>query len=156
VDLKIIERLGKNGRISLTELSEGTGLSRVAIANRIDKLIKNNILHVGVSINFNKLNYQTYIVELQVPEKKSARLKKIIQNDPRIIQSFEILGQHNWMLICADKNSKRLKQFIDETLKKFADSCKITLASIPYGPEFLHHKFSDICKIYVEVNEDGI
>lgn len=156
VDVKIINKLGKNGRISLTELSEGTGLSRVAIANRIDKLIKNNLLHVGVSINLSKLNYQTFIVELQVPEKRTAQFKKIINKSPKVLQSFEILGEHNWMLVCADKNSKRLKQFIDYTLKKFAESCKITIASVPHGPEFIHHKSSEICKACELEEKDGI
>ena len=48
LDTEIIEKLSKNGRISLTDLSEGMELSRVAVANRIEKLIQNDLLKVSL------------------------------------------------------------------------------------------------------------
>jgi len=155
IDIKIIEKLGRNGRTSLTDLSAGMELSRVAIANRIDKLLQNNLLHVGVSVNLNKLNYQTFIVELQVSEKKSQMFRKILVKSPKILQSFELVGPRNWMLVCADKNSKNLQQFVESTLKKFAEDCRVTIASNPHGPEFAHHKLSKVCG-ECEEEKDGI
>jgi len=146
IDVKIIERLSKNGRVSLTDLSDGMDLSRVAIANRIEKLIQNNLLHIGVSVNLEKLNYQTFIVELQVSEKNSVNFRKLVSKSPQILQCFEVTGQFNWLLICSDKSSKNLRQFIESTLKKYSNDCKVTIASNPHGPEFTPCKISDVCK----------
>lgn len=145
IDIQIINKLSKNGRTSLTELSDGMSLSRVAIANRIDKLLQNNLLHIGVSVNLEKLNYQTFIVEMQVPANQTNSFKKLLNDSPQILQCFEVTGQYNWMLVCADKSSKNLRQFIESTLKKFAADCKVTIASNPHGPEFIHHKASKVC-----------
>lgn len=156
IDIKIIEKLSKDGRTSLTDLSNGMELSRVAIANRIEKLLQNGLLHVGVSVNLNKLNYQTFIVEMQVSEKRSPNFRKLLIKSPRILQSFETIGQYNWLLVCADKSSKNLRQFIESTLKKFADDCKITIASNPHGPDFTHNKSGKVCKVCEQENQSGI
>ena len=156
IDVRIIEKLSKNGRVSLTELSDGMELSRVAIANRIDKLLQNGLIHVGATINLEKLNYQTFIVELQISEKNLQAFKKLLSRSPQIIQGFETIGEFNWLLVCVDKSSKRLRQFIDSTLKKYADSCRVTIASVPHGPDFIHQKLSRVCKICELGGENGI
>ena len=155
IDIKIIEKLGRNGRTSLTDLSDGMELSRVAIANRIDKLLQKELLHIGVSVNLEKLNYQTFIVELQVPAKQSPAFKKLLSKSSQILQCFEVTGQYNWLLICTDKSSKNLRQFIETTLKKYADDCRVTIASNPHGPEFAHHKSSKVCGV-CEEEKDGV
>ncbi|MBD3263264.1 AsnC family transcriptional regulator [Candidatus Woesearchaeota archaeon] len=155
IDIKIIERLSENGRLSLTNLSSGMELSRVAIANRIEKLLQNGLLHVGVSVNLEKLNYQTLIVELQVPKNKSIKFKKLLNQSPQIQHCFEVTGQYNWMLVCSDKSSKNLRQFIETTLKQLSDDCRVTMASNPCGPEFAHHKSAKVCKS-CEVKKDGV
>ncbi|HCD36893.1 MAG TPA: AsnC family transcriptional regulator, partial [Chlorobium sp.] len=40
-DLKIIESLGENGRVRLSELAEVVGLSIPSVSERMDKLQKN-------------------------------------------------------------------------------------------------------------------
>jgi len=44
IDLKIIESLGENGRIRLSELAEVVGLSIPSVSERMDKLQKNGII----------------------------------------------------------------------------------------------------------------
>ena len=155
IDIKIIEQLSKNGRASLTNLSNGMELSRVAIANRIEKLLQNSLLHVGVSVNLEKLNYQTFIVEVQVADNNNSKFKKLVLQSPQIQHCYEVTGQFNWLLVCSDKSSKNLRQFVESTLKKYADDCKVTMASNPCGPEFAHHKSARICK-NCEGKQDGI
>ena len=106
IDIQIITKLSHNGRISLTDLSSGMELSRVAIANRIDKLMQQKILKVHGSLNLNKLNYQTLVVELQIDSKNNEEFRKVIKTCPKVISSFEIAGKFNHMVICAGKNNK--------------------------------------------------
>lgn len=144
LDIKIVEKLSKNGRISLTDLSSGMDLSRVAVANRIDKLMQNDLLKIGAMLNLEKLNHQTLIVELQV-ENKFNEFKKLSQKCPKILHSFEITGPYNHMLVCSAKSNRELRVFIEKVLKKYGGDCKVTLASNPLTPEFAHVKPADIC-----------
>ena len=128
-DLIIISKLTGDGRISLTELSEGTKLSRVAIANRLEKLGNQGVLKVSALVNLGKLNYQTFLVELQIQNNKVPQFKKIIVNFPQVIHSFEVIGPYNFMLVCASKNNLELKDFVENTLKKFAENCKVLISS---------------------------
>jgi len=140
IDLKIIQKLAKNGRMSLTELSEGLEISRVAVASRIDKLIKTNLLQISARLSLDKLNYQTLLVEMQIDNSKLAEFKKFVERAPKILHSFEITGPYNYLLICSAKNNKNLRQFIETDLKRFAKDCKITLSSNPQTPEHVHVK----------------
>ena len=109
IDEHIIEKLKHDGRTSLTDLSEGSDLSRVAIANRIEKLQQNGLLKVSALLNIEKLNYNTLIVELQVANEKKAEFRKMISGCSKVMQAFEISGQHNHLLICSAKNNNLLR-----------------------------------------------
>ncbi|MBS3065353.1 MAG: Lrp/AsnC family transcriptional regulator [DPANN group archaeon] len=140
IDKQIISKLAKDGRVSLTNLSEGMDISRVAIATRIDKLIEAGVLKISASLNLDKLNYQTLIVELQVPKQKEIEFRKSISANAKILNCFEVSGQYNYLLICSAKNNNNLRHFIEHDLKKFAGDCKVTLSSNPILPEFVHLK----------------
>src|SRR3989344_1771462 len=123
IDKQIIGKLAKDGRLSLTNLSNGMDISRVAIATSIDKL-----------------NYQTLIVEMQVPKKQQEEFRKVISVNAKVLNCFEVSGQYNYLLICSAKNNNTLRHFIEHDLKRFADDCKVTLSSNPVYPEFVHLK----------------
>lgn len=137
IDIKIISRLVHDGRISLTELSVGTNLSRVSIANRIEKLMESNVLRISALVNLEKLNYQTLIVELQIDKTKIPQFKSLVTKEPRVLQCFEIAGPYNFMLVCAAKNNGHLRSFLEDTLKKFCKDCKVIISSNPIHPEFV-------------------
>ncbi len=140
VDIKIISKLAQNGRISLTELASGTNLSRVAIANRIDRLMASNVLKVSALVNLEKLNYQTLLVELQVDKPRIPQFRKLISTESKVLQCFEIAGQFNFMLVCAAQNNSHLRIFIEDTLKKYCKDCKVILSSNPAHSEFVSLK----------------
>jgi len=144
LDIEIVNKLSKNGRISLTDLSTGIDLSRVAIANRIDKLMQSELLKVGAMLNLEKLNHQTLIVEMQV-KNKIDEFRNLLNACPKVLHSFEVSGPFNHLLICSAKGNKELRIFIETVLKKYGADCKVTLASNPLSPEFVHLKSSDAC-----------
>lgn len=146
IDLQILEKLAENGRISLTELSSGSELSRVAIANRIEKLLQNDLLRVSALLNLDRLNYQTLIVELQIDNGKKVEFKKVISDCPKVVQAFEITGQFNHLLVCSSKSSNSLRRFVDDILKKYAKECQVTLASNPIASGFAHIKSQRECE----------
>jgi len=140
IDLKIIQKLSIDGRISLTELSEGMNISRVAVASRIEKLTNAGLLQISACMNLDKLNFQTLLVELQVEKERVQVFKQSIEHESRILNSFEISGPFNFLLVCTAKNNTDLRQFIENELKKFASDCKVTLSSNPQNPGFVRIK----------------
>ncbi|MBI2040480.1 MAG: Lrp/AsnC family transcriptional regulator [DPANN group archaeon] len=146
IDLQILEKLADNGRISLTELSVNSELSRVAIANRIEKLLQNDLLRVSALLNLDRLNYQTLIVELQIDNGKKSEFKKLISDCPKVVQAFEITGQFNHLLVCSSKSSNSLRRFVDDVLKRYAKECKVTLSSNPIASGFVHIKSHIECE----------
>ena len=146
IDEHIIEKLSENGRVSLTELSGSSELSRVAIANRIEKLLQTGVIKVSTLLNLEKLNYQTLIVELQVDAAKKLEFRKLVSECPKILQAFEITGTHNHLLICSARNNNLLRKFVEDVLKKYTTDCKVTLASNPIATEFVHIKSRKECE----------
>jgi Lrp/AsnC family leucine-responsive transcriptional regulator len=139
-DYYIIEKLIRNGRISLTDLAEGTHISRVAVANRIDKLLDSGILNVSALLNLDKLNYQTLIVELQVEAERKDDFKAFLKSCPKITQAFEVTGSKNFLLICSDCNNTKLKDLIENVLKKYSTEINVTLSSNPLNSKFVKLK----------------
>jgi len=143
IDLQIINKLNGNGRISLTELAEDINLSRVAIANRIEKLIQNEFLQVHASLNLEKLHYNTLIVQLQVEKEKIERVKQLVEACPKVLLSLELTGNYNLLIVCVDKNSTGLRNFIEHVLKPHCTDCQVTLSSNPFTPKYIHLKTLD-------------
>ena len=137
VDVKIVSKLIRDGRTSLTELSEGENLSRVAIANRIEKLIDQEVLKISALVNLEKLNYQTFLVEMQVDNGKVQQFKKASANFPQIVHCFEVIGPYNFMLVCASKNNGEFKEFIENKLKKYSENPRVLIGS---NCSFMHLK----------------
>jgi Lrp/AsnC family leucine-responsive transcriptional regulator len=137
IDRQIIGKLSKDGRLSLTELSEGTGISRVAVASRIEKLETTGLLKICAALNLEKLNYQTLLVELQVDKTKTIAFQKLVASNPKVLHCFEISGQFNHLLICTARNNQNLRQFIENDLKRFSKDCRVTLSSNPMTSDFV-------------------
>lgn len=61
-DLKIIEKLSYNGRVSFRKIAQESGISTDTAKRRCEKLIKNGILKVTIQINPMKIGYQALTI----------------------------------------------------------------------------------------------
>jgi DNA-binding Lrp family transcriptional regulator len=94
LDLKIINQLYENGRLSITELAARLGSSRPTITNRLERLIKDEVLAIKGGLNLRKLGFKIANVGIEVKEEEA---RKDIEGYKSTIESFRDL--HNAEII---------------------------------------------------------
>lgn len=128
-DLKILKELSNNSRIEYKELADKIKLSANAIKYRIKNLEKAGvILGYTLSIDFKKLQYEMYNIQIKkTSSKNEEEIKKFLRNNNKVIYFYEHLGNENWDLDIGVlvKNSLELREFILELREKFGEIIKI-------------------------------
>jgi Lrp/AsnC family leucine-responsive transcriptional regulator len=127
-DLKIIELLSKNARISIVDIAQGTSLTSKTIINKIRRLEKDKII-VGYRAEFNleKLGLKYYKIHISTfnstPE-KIKQFKQYIQQNPNIIYHDEVLGGYDIEIEIQIENENRLRELIEDIRKRFSNIIK--------------------------------
>ncbi len=124
IDLKIIEILKNNGRISNKKLSELIGLTPSSTLERVKKLEDKNIITgYSANLNYNELGFTTTAL-IQISLSKHNR--EIIDNFithviqlPQVTELYHISGQYDYMIKVYTKDNKELQQFLIEHLTSF-------------------------------------
>src|SRR3989338_4576675 len=131
IDKKILSIINRNSRVSLVEISEKVKLTPNGINNRIKALEKNKIiLSYTISLDWKKLGYEWYGIQLQLTKFGEEINKKLIEyftNHKSIIFYYKYLGgawDYDFGVLV--KNSIELREFIHEFRKNFSDCSKIS------------------------------
>ncbi|MFX1520419.1 MAG: Lrp/AsnC family transcriptional regulator [Promethearchaeota archaeon] len=142
IDRQIINLLGNDARISLSEIGRELNLSHVTIRNRLINLFNNNFVKTQVLVNILKLNIE--VVHLLIQTEGATSTRELIdryKNCPRIIQISTILGQFDLIVtvFAEDKSQLEtvLRACILRTSQGIRNSSILTvgrLVSPPYFP----------------------
>ena len=127
-DLKIIELLSKNARISIVDIAQETSLTSKTIINKIKRLEKDKIV-VGYRAEFNleKLElkyYKIHISTFNTTPEKIKRFKQYIQENPNIIYYDEVLGGYDIEIEVQIENENKLRELIEEIRERFSNIIK--------------------------------
>lgn len=117
INLKIFEYISKFGKINYSKIGKDLNMSHVSIKNRYEKLLKRNIIKPGILINFSKLNFKIAILLLEVELEAHEKIKTIYSNCPRVLYSFQLMGEYNHLLIFFAENL--------ETIDTIYNSCML-------------------------------
>ncbi|MCL6461251.1 Lrp/AsnC family transcriptional regulator, leucine-responsive regulatory protein [Flavobacterium micromati] len=118
IDLKIIEKLKINSRISFVELGKHIGLSPSSVRERVQKLEDLEVI-TGYSIELNskKLGYGLEVVILfKLYSGKLNLFCDVLQDFPEILEIYRITGAHNIFMKVILTDQLHLQQFIDQLL----------------------------------------
>jgi len=127
-DLKIIELLSKNSRISIIEIAEKSKLTPKTVINKIRRLGNDKII-VGYRAEFNleKLGlkyYKIHITTFNTTPEKIKQFKLYIQQNPDIIYHDEVLGGYDIEIEAQVENEDRLRELIEDIRTKFSSMIK--------------------------------
>jgi Lrp/AsnC family transcriptional regulator, leucine-responsive regulatory protein len=127
-EIKIIELLSKNARISVIDIAKKIGLTSKTVISKIKKLENNKII-LGYRTEFNleKLGYKYYKVHISNFNATSENIKKIkqyIKENPNIIYHDEVLGGHDLEIEIQVENEDKLRELIEEIKSKFFNIIK--------------------------------
>lgn len=139
LDLKIISELSKNGRASISELANETGVTRQTIATRLKRLNDEDYLMVAGGLNLVKLGYEMATVGLEVrSEEAGGELMKLMQCCPRVLTIFRAQGKEDLQVSMWGES----QESIDATIDSFRDFQGVTIVTTHYLGKPIHGSVS--------------
>ena len=121
-DFEILKILDRNCRISYSKTAEMVNLSLRNVSNRIDNLIKENVIkRFTVQFNYSSLGYRHYIGSVRsLGRKKAINLFQELQLITEIYRIWELIdGSLTISFFC--KDAKHLEEVINNIIKIGAD-----------------------------------
>jgi DNA-binding Lrp family transcriptional regulator len=123
-DKRILELLSNNSRLSFIELSKKLNIIPNTIKYRLKNLEKTGvILGYSISIDFKKLDFELYNLQLKSNNFKNKRLQDFFKSHPKVVYYYKYLGNENWDIDIGliIKDSIELREFIIDLRKNFKE-----------------------------------
>lgn len=114
-DLRIIEELSKNSRITMKELGEKVHLTGQAASARVAKLEDNGIIEgYSIKVNQAKLGYSVHaIIHIYTKSTNHQPYLSFVKNQERyIINNYKISGESCYLLECRFQSNEELDEFL--------------------------------------------
>jgi len=118
IDWKLIMQLQSNGRKTFKELGETIGFTSLGAKKRVDKLLKNGIIHISALVNTETIDLRLALLLLEIENAETMR--KIIDRYskcPRVINFFTTMGGYNLIALVMAEDQATLES---ESLEKCA------------------------------------
>jgi len=116
-DLKIIQELSEDGRKSFVEIAKKTGLSQVAVKNRVERLIESGFLKIQGLLNIEKCYNVSATIEIEADQKTVSNLIEKFERSPLIYHLVRISGRYNLMLSIVIPNLESIENFIAKEIR---------------------------------------
>jgi Lrp/AsnC family leucine-responsive transcriptional regulator len=135
LDIRLLELLQLDGRMTLSELSKKLSLSRPSITERLRRLQEKGIIE-GFSARVSPKEIgRDVIVFIQVSEMKKltyAEFEKWIKQDPDIVECHRLTGSISYLLKAAVTGMDHLSKLIDKLTPYGNLNTSIVLSSPVY------------------------
>jgi len=135
LDIKLLELLQLNSRVTISELSKQLVLSRPSVSERLQRLQEKGIIEkftARVSLPAVGLDILLFI---QVSELKRTphEFEEIMKNENAVIECHRVTGTTNYVLKAAVSNMSSMSLLIDRLIPYGSLTTSIVLSSpIPY------------------------
>ncbi len=141
VDLKLINILGKNGRMPLNHLAREAFLSSPAVSSRMEKLEKNGVITgYQAKINHQKLGYHiTAFINLEMDPQLKPKFYPFIQECHNVLECNCVTGSYSMLIKVAFKSTQDLDAFINR-LQEFGSTSTQIVFSTPVEPRSITYQ----------------
>jgi Lrp/AsnC family transcriptional regulator for asnA, asnC and gidA len=110
LDWKIIMKLRSDGRTTFKELGETIGFTSLGAKKRVDKLLKNGIIHISALINTDALDLRLALILLEVENVETMRgIIDRYSKCPRVINFFTTMGGYNLIALVMAEDQATLE-----------------------------------------------
>jgi len=117
LDLRILQDLSQKGRESFVEIAKETGLSPVAIKNRVEKLIEEGVLKVQGVLNMEKFYSVSAQIEIETDKKTVSDLIEKFKKSPLVYHLVKTSGRYNLIIGIATPNLQTIENFITKEIR---------------------------------------
>ncbi|MEM2099632.1 MAG: winged helix-turn-helix transcriptional regulator [Candidatus Bathyarchaeia archaeon] len=107
---KIITELQQNGRATLKELAEATGLSSMGTKKKLQKMISQNVIKISALINSSALALHPAVIMLEMESTDAIQnLINRFKDCPRVVHIFKTIGGYNIIALVIAENQTTLE-----------------------------------------------
>lgn len=99
INLEIFKSLEEHGKVNYSKIGKHLGVSHVSIKNRYEKFLKKDLIKPSILVNFSKLDFKLAVLLLELEIEGYEKIKHIYLNCPRVISSFNLLGEYNHLIL---------------------------------------------------------
>lgn len=115
-DMKILEQLSKDARMSTYEISKSIPLSADAIGIRIKKLLNCGIIKkftVHLDLSILDYNLYTFALQMKVFDKPTeTKFKSFVRGHPYIVKAIKTLGAFDILIYINAENTKKFHETV--------------------------------------------
>ena len=143
IDVKILEVLKDNSRVSISELSKRVNLSLSAVSERLKKLENSNIISKYTVILDPKLLGKDLSVFISIGLESTSQTQAFldcVETEPEILECHYITGEYDYMLKVTTTNTHTLEMIMNR-IKSF-NGIKRTQTNVILSSNKLHHSVS--------------
>ncbi|UCF11917.1 MAG: AsnC family transcriptional regulator [Thermoplasmatales archaeon] len=125
-DYHLLKLISQNARMPTTEIADSLNSTAVTITNRIKKLKELGVIRAfRVNINFPKLGYQRYKVDIILKDyNKLPEIIDYIEKNPNLDEVIYSIGYVDLELLFILKNANQLYMIMEDLSIKFPNTIK--------------------------------
>jgi DNA-binding Lrp family transcriptional regulator len=119
IDMQIVEKLTKNGRLSFSKIAQEIGASTDTVVRRYGKLRKDNFIKVSIQINPLELGYQA-IIDINIALANQSKAKEVVDKlsiIPGVANLVKISGNYDLLVMALVKDCKDIIAINEEITK---------------------------------------
>ena len=117
-DVKILEQVLSDARLSYRKISEEIGVSPPTVLTRMQRLENNHIIKsYSAVLDHEKLGYDlTAIIEVTAVKGKITEVERHISRFPNVCAVYDITGLTDMIIVAKFRNRKDLSDFVKKDL----------------------------------------
>lgn len=137
LDLQIIQDLMENGRKSFVEIAKRTGLSPVAIKNRVAKLIDQGVLKIQGGLRIDTFNSMSAYIGVEAERRTVNKLIEKLERSPLVYHLVKTSGSYNLLINLTASNLTQIENFINKEIRSNPGVKKIevNIGELPVIPK---------------------
>jgi Lrp/AsnC family transcriptional regulator for asnA, asnC and gidA len=114
VDKAIARELKKDGRISISDLSQKVNASRPTVSSHLKELREEGLITIKGGFNLVKLGLKMCLIGLTVkPSEKREEVISHLKTNPRVYAVYPVINTYNLMVHIWGENNEELIEIID-------------------------------------------
>lgn len=134
-DIKLLELLQRNSRVTISELSKQLALSRPSVSERLQRLQEKGIIEEFTTrISLRAIGLETLLfIQVSELKKMPKEFEEEIKKENSIIECHRVTGTTNYILKAATSGMSKMSELIDRLILFGSLTTSIVLSSpIPY------------------------
>lgn len=138
IDLKILQSLFQDGRKSFVEIAKETKLSPVGVKNRVEKLIRGDILKIQGLLNIKKVHSISATIEVETDSETRSNLIEKFKKSPLVYHLVKTSGRYNLIIGIVAPDLGSIENFITRRVREEpgVKHIEVNIGELPIIPDW--------------------